>query len=61
MVEDLGVGEVTVEGEIARNRLLNHPIDQLFAQHRVILEGRPVGHAGVLLAEAAKFQGVVLA
>jgi hypothetical protein len=61
MVEDLGVGEVTVEGEIARYRLLNHPIDQLFAQQGVILEGRPVGYAGVLLAEAAEFQGVVLA
>src|SRR6266542_2793471 len=39
MVEDLRVGEVTIEGEIAGNRLLDHPIDQLFAQYGVILEG----------------------
>ena len=31
LVADLGVGEVTVEGEVAGDGLLNHPIDQLFA------------------------------
>ena len=61
MIEDLGSGEVTVEGDIAGNILLNHPIDQLFAQHRVILERLICGGASLLLPEAPKLEWIVLA
>ncbi len=61
MVEDLRVGEVTVEGKIAWDRLIDHPIDQLFAQNGMILEGCFVGHTGLLLAEAAELQRIVFA
>ena len=61
MIEDFGIGEVAVEGDIARNIVLNHPIDQLFAERSVIVEGHACGDAGLLLAEAAELQWVVLA
>src|SRR6266540_17611 len=61
MIEDRGIGEVTVEGDIAGNILLNHPIDQLFAEHSVILERFTGGATGLLLAEAAELQWVMLA
>src|SRR5436853_4844471 len=61
VIENVGMGEVAVEGEIAWNDLLDHPIDQLFTENSVVLEGRSVGNAGVLLAEATELQGIVLA
>ncbi len=61
MIEDFGIGEVTVEGDIAGNVLLHHPIDQLFAEHSVILERFTGGATGLLLAEAAELQWVMLA
>ena len=60
MIEDLGIGEVTVERKIAGDGLLDHPIDQLFAEHGVILEGVACGDAGLLLAKAAELQWVML-
>ena len=32
VVDDFGIGEVAIEGDIARNALADHPIDQLDAQ-----------------------------
>src|SRR5262245_2164633 len=49
MVEDLGIGEVAVESEIAGNVLLDRPIDQLLAQDSVVLEGCAVRDTDVLL------------
>src|SRR5262249_32585047 len=60
VVEDLGIGEVTVEGEIAGNGLLDHPIDQVFAEQSMILEGFACGDAGLLLTETPELQRVVL-
>ncbi len=60
MIEDLGIGEITVEGEIARYRLLNDPIDQLFAEYGVILEGLACRDAALLLTKPPKLQRVVL-
>src|SRR4029453_3258881 len=61
VVDDLSVGEVAVEREIALNSPIDDPIDQLFAQEGVILEGRPIGNTGFLFPKAAELQGVVLA
>ena len=61
MVEDLSVAEVAVEGEITGNVLIDHPIDQFFAEERVVLERLVVSETGVLLAEATKLQGIVFA
>src|SRR6266508_2196866 len=60
MIEDLGIGEVAVKGEIARYSLLDHPIDQLLAEYGVILEGLACGDATLLLTKAPKLQRVVL-
>jgi hypothetical protein len=57
MIEDLGIGEVTVEGLVTRDALADHPIDQFLAQDSVVLEGRAFGSAEILLPKAAKFQG----
>jgi hypothetical protein len=59
VIEDLGVGEVTVEGEITRNSLINHPIDQFFAEDGVVLKRRIFRDTDVLLPKAAELQGVV--
>src|SRR5436190_23381548 len=40
VVEDVGIGEVTVEGEITRNVLLDDPINQFLTQDSMVLEGR---------------------
>jgi len=61
VVEDVGMGEVTVEGELARNILLDDPINQFLTQNGVVLEGRAIRDTGILLAEAAELQRVVLA
>src|SRR5205814_3615687 len=61
VVEDVGIGEVTVEGEITRNVLLDDPINQFLTQDSMVLEGRAMGETGILLAEAAELQGIVLA
>src|SRR6266496_5130032 len=50
VVEDVGMGEVTVEGEIARNALLHNPIDQFLTEDSMVLEGRARSDTGVLLA-----------
>ena len=61
VVEDFGVGKVAVEGKVTRNVLSYDPIDQFFAQDRMILERRLLRDAAFFLAEAAKLQGIVLA
>ena len=61
VVEDLGVGEVAVEREVAGDLPLTDPIDQLAAQLRVVAERLLQGLAHLLLAEAAELQRVVLA
>ena len=61
VVEDLGVGEVAVEGEVAGDLPLAHPVDQLAAQLGVVAERLLQGLADLLLAEEAELQRVVLA
>src|SRR5262245_33693740 len=61
VVEDVSMGEVTVEGEIARNVVLDDPIYQFLTQDSVVLEGHAGSDTGILLAEATEFQGIVLA
>ena len=60
MVEDLGIGEVAVEGEIAGNFPLADPIDQLATEFGVVEEFF-AGHFALFpLAETAEFQRVML-
>src|SRR5262245_35667689 len=54
VVKDVGVGEVTIEGEVARNTLLDDPINQFDAQDGVVLECTALGLTAVLLAKAAE-------
>src|SRR5215211_7620221 len=61
MREDFGVGEIAVKGKIARDRLLNHPIDQLNAQIGMGMERLLGRNTGLFLAKAAKLQRVVFA
>lgn len=60
MVHDWPVGEIAVEGEVARNRFGDDPINQLFRQLGVIVERMGV-IALLTLAEAPKVERVVLA
>src|ERR1044071_6550239 len=61
MVENVGMGEVTIKGEIARNVVFHDPIDQFLTQDGVVLEAAACGGTGVLLAKAAELQRIVLA
>src|SRR5271155_127121 len=61
MVENLGIGEVVVEREIAGDLLVTDPIDQLDTQVRMVDEGLLLSGADLLRAETAEVQGVVLA
>ncbi len=61
MIEHLGAGEVTVDGEVARDIPLADPVDQLTAQCGVVAERLVQGLADLLLAEEAKLQGIMLA
>src|SRR4051794_39867128 len=61
VVEDLGAGEVTVEGEIAGDVPLAHPVDQLAAEPGMVAERLLQGVADLLLAEQPGLQRVVLA
>src|SRR6266545_6758509 len=60
VVEDVGMGEVTVEGEITRNVLSDNPIDQFLTQDGVVLERRAASGTQVLLAKPAELQRVML-
>ena len=61
VVEDLGVGEVAVEGEVAGDLPLTDPVDQLAAQLGMVAERLLDRLADLLLAEEAELQRVVLA
>src|SRR5947209_6373752 len=61
VVEDLGVGEVAVEGEVAGDLPLAHPVDQLAAQPGVVAERLADRLTDFFLAEQAELQRVVLA
>jgi len=61
VVEDLGVGEVAVEGEVAGDLPLVDPVDQLAAELGMVAERLLDRLADLLFAKEAEFQGVVLA
>src|SRR5215210_8852940 len=61
MREDFRVGEIAVKAKIARDGLLNHPIDQLNAQIGMGMERLLGRNTGLFLAKAAKLQRVVFA
>src|SRR5262249_54114207 len=61
VVEDLGVGEIAVEGKIARDLSLADPIDQLADQLGMVAERLVPRLADLLFAKEPELQGVVLA
>jgi hypothetical protein len=61
VIEDLGVGEVRVKGEVAGDLPFADPVDQLAAQLGVIAERFLQGLADLLLTEEAELQGIMLA
>ncbi len=61
VVEDLGAGEIAVHGEVAGDRPLVDPVDQLAAQGGVAAERLLQGFGDLSLAEEAELQGLVLA
>lgn len=59
-IENLSIGEVAVEGEVAGDLLLAEPIHPLAAGGRVVEEVLSDGLALLPLAEPPKFHGTVL-
>jgi hypothetical protein len=60
-IEDLGVGEGAIPGEVAGDVTFTDPVDQLAAQDGMAAERFLAGRAELRLADEAAFQRVVLA
>src|SRR5437016_2832314 len=61
MVENGRIGKVTVKGKRAGNVVLADVIDQLLAQHRMVLERNLRTLAKVLLLKTTELQRIMLA
>jgi hypothetical protein len=61
VVDDLGIGEVTIKRNITRDVLTDHPIDQFDAQVGMRVEVRLTLLALLTLAKTAEVQWIVLA
>src|SRR5436190_22722936 len=61
MVENRRIGKVAIKGKRTGNVVLADIIDQLLAQHRMVLERNLQTLAKVLLLKAAELQRIMLA
>lgn len=61
MVEILRVRKPTVEGEVARDVICDHPVDELSEEDVVIIEDEVAFFTALALYEAAKVNGIMLA